>query len=93
MRKRLYNFFIGGERFKNEFRRQIRMIIIVTLGFTIAFTWRQTIFDLSQSFVEFLTHVQSSELSSILTSIFITLLSILLIYITSHLLKNTSENY
>lgn len=92
MKKRLYNFFIGSKNFENEFRKQVRMLIVVTLGFTIAFTWRQTIFDLSQSFVQFITHVQKSELSSILTSTFITFLSILIIYLVSHFLKDKRDN-
>ena len=87
MKKRLYRFFIGSKNFENEFRKQIRMLAIITLGFTIAFTWRQTIFDLSQSFVQFITNVQSSELSSILTSTFITIISFLLIYIATYFLK------
>lgn len=91
MKKRLYDFFIGGKNFENEFKKQIRMLIIVTFGFTIAFTWRQTIFDLSQSLVQFITNVQGSELLSILTSTFITFLSILLIYLTSHYLKDKRD--
>ena len=61
---------ISRERsqFMREFRRQIRMMIVVTLGFTVAFTWRQTVFDISQSIVEFFTHIQSSTKLSIITS-------------------------
>jgi len=87
MRKRLYDFFIRGKRFQKEFRRQMRMLIIITLGFTIAFTWRQTVFDLSEAFVKLIINVQNSVLSSILTSTFITLISIGLIYASAHYLK------
>ncbi len=87
MKKKLYRFFIKGRNFESEFKRQLRMLIVITLGLTIAFTWRQTIFDLSQSFVNFFIHIQSSSFSSILTSIFITIISILLIYITAYFLK------
>ena len=76
-----------GSQFRKEFRRQIRMLVVITLGFTIAFTWRQTIFDLSQSLVQFITKVQGSEELSILTSLFITIFSVLLIFLTSHFLK------
>jgi len=75
-------------QFKREFRRQIRTLIIVTLGFTIAFTWRQTVFDLSQNFVKFITNIQGSSTLSVLTSVFITLLSLLLIYVAAHFLKH-----
>lgn len=93
MRRWAYNFFIGGRRFKKEFKRQLRLLIIITLGFTIAFTWRQTIFDISRDFVQLITNIQSSSYLSILTSVLITILSLLLIYLTSHLLKESAEPY
>jgi len=88
-----HRFFIGGSNFKAEFRRQMRFLIIVTLAFTIAFTWRQTVFDASQALVLLVTHVQSSTYASILTSIFITLVSIIIIYGTSKLLKDRPDYY
>ncbi|MAG10969.1 hypothetical protein CMI44_01515 [Candidatus Pacearchaeota archaeon] len=93
MEKKLKKFFRVGVRFKREFRRQLRMLITITLGFTIAFTWRQTIFDLSQSFVNFIFHLESLSALSIATSIFITIISIVLIYLASYYLKNSYENY
>ena len=93
MNKKLKSFFIPGRRFKSEFRRQVRMLVIVTLGFTIAFTWRQTIFDISKSFVKFILHIDSSSALSILASILITIISIILIYLTSHYLKESPRNY
>lgn len=84
-------FFIGGKNFREEFRRQVRLLIVVTLGFTIAFTWRQTIFDLTEAFVQkFFTDGTSS---SALTSVVITLSSLAIIYISSKLLKEKKENY
>jgi len=91
MRGRLYNFLLGRRIFKKEFKKQLRLLIIITFGFTIAFTWRQTIFDISTEFVGFLTNIKDSSLLSIVSSIFITLMSILLIYLTSHFLKE--EDY
>jgi len=88
MKKRLFNFFIGGRRFKKEFKKQIRLLIIITLAFTIAFAWRQTIFDLSQSFIKFITNVNSLEASTILTSLFITILCLVFIYLSSYFLKD-----
>jgi len=93
MGERIKNYLFGGRKFKREFKRQIRTLIIVTLGFTIAFTWRQTIFDLSQSFVRFITHAKNSSSLTILTSIFITLFSVFIIYFTSKLLKDDIQNY
>ena len=93
MGRKIKNFFIPGRRFKNEFKRQARMLITITLGFTIAFTWRQTIFDISQSFVQFLLHINNSSALSVLASIFITLISVILIYLASHYLKDNHDNY
>jgi hypothetical protein len=92
MSKFIHSFF-GERRFKTEFKRELRSLITFTLGFTIAFSWRQTIFDLSYSFVQFLTKIQSPNTSIIATSIFTTIVSILLIFLFSHLLKNNPENY
>ena len=83
----------GGRKFKKEFRRQARILILFTLGFTIAFTWRETIFDLSQSFIQLFTETSSTSTLSIMTSTFITLVSIILIYITSYYLRDSYENY
>lgn len=93
MGKKFSEFLRPGRMFRKEFRRQIRILIVITLGFTIAFTWRQTIFDLSEAFVIFITNVKNSSLSSVLTSVFITLISIILIYATSHYLKQTPKSY
>jgi len=93
MRRKILHSLKIGSRFKNEFRRQIRMLIIVTLGFTIAFTWRQTIFDTSQAIVQFFTNVEGSTALSVLTSLFITMVSVLLIYILAHYLKDNPESY
>jgi hypothetical protein len=79
--------YLGKKNHQKEMRKQLRFLIIITLGFTIAFTWRQTIFDLSLSLVSFLTHINNSGTLSILASTFITIISLGLIYITSFFLK------
>ena len=93
MKKRIFDFFIKGKRFKREFKRQLRILILFTLGFTIAFTWRQTIFDLSQYLIHFFIEVKSTATLSILASILITLISLILIYITSYFLRDNPDNY
>lgn len=93
MKRGLSNLFVEGDSFKKEFRRQVRMIIVFTLGFTIAFTWRQTIFDLSLTFVSFITKIQNSAELSILSSLLITILSLIIIYITAHWLKEGSNSF
>ena len=89
--KRKISKFFSETRFKREFRRQIRMMVLITLGFTIAFTWRHTIFDLSLAFVKFITQIQNTSALSIFSSTFITLLSVLLIYLTAHFLKGRKD--
>ena len=81
------------KRFKEEHRKELRLFIILTLSFTIAFTWRQTIFDASQSLINFFVEIKSSTYASIITSTFITLVSILLIRLTSHIFKKSSDEH
>jgi len=93
MRPKIKKFFSIGTKFKKEFKRQLRMLLTLTLGFTIAFTWRQTIFDISQAFVQFALNIKNATTSSILTSTFITIISVALIYLTAYYLKDSYENY
>jgi len=93
MKRKFFEYFIKGRKFKSEFQRQLRMLIIVTFGFTIAFTWCQTIFDLSQSAIQFFTNVRDSAVLSILASILITIVSIIIIYIASYYLRDNADNY
>jgi len=87
MKQKLYNFFIGGDKFKKDFKDQLRMLIIFTFGFTIAFAWRQTAFDTTQSLVRFFTHLESNASLSIVTSIVLSIFSLLVIYLSSRWLQ------
>jgi len=91
MRRRLSNYFYVGNQYKDEVRTQVRMFIIFTLAFTIAFTWRETIFDLSKSFVQRIMGVEGANSSSIWASVFITILSILLILLVSKYFKKENN--
>ncbi len=94
MKSKISYFFTGSNHFTKEFKRQLRMMIILTLGFTVAFTWRQTVFDISQSIVRLFIHIETNSLLSIFTSLFITFISLFLIYLTSHYLKESKgKNY
>ena len=88
MGRRINRLIQRGGSFKREFRQQIRMLIMLALAFTIAFAWRETTFNLSKSFVLFITQVKSSSLATILTSVFITLICVILILITTSALKD-----
>ncbi len=87
------NKYFSKNGYRKEFRREIRLLVIVTLGFTIGFTWRETIFDISWVFIQWLTHAEKAPALSILTSIFITLVCVGLIYLTSYLLKEQPGDY
>ena len=78
---------------KNEFKRQLKFLIGVTFGFTIAFSWRQTIFDISESLVKFITHIESTATLSIFASIVITLVSLGAIYLSSKWLRDTPSEF
>lgn len=86
---KINHFFIGGQNFRKEFIRQFRMLVVVTIGFTIAFSWRQTIFDAIEKTIETLFRT-SQVYSSILTSTFITLLGLLIILLSSYLVKENN---
>jgi len=90
--KDVYKIFFKQRRFQSEFQKQLRLLVVITLSFTIAFTWRQTIFDISLNFVKFVTKIQNSSASSLLASLLITIVSVLLIYITAYFLKDGLEN-
>lgn len=90
MKEKFHHLF-KEKRFRKEFRREMRLLIIVTLGFTIAFTWRQTIFDLFYAFARWATHANNNAMISVLASILITIVSIVLIYFTAHFLKGREK--
>ncbi|MBI4117045.1 hypothetical protein HY449_04855 [Candidatus Pacearchaeota archaeon] len=79
--------FHRGENYKKELKKQIRLLITFTLGLTIAFTWRQTIFELSEDIIKSVFGVKSAVSLSIFASFFITIFSVGLIYLSSFYLR------
>ena len=74
--------------FRKEFKHQLRLAIVAAIGFSIAWAWRNAIFDLFQSFVSRFLDIQPGHyLTELYTSIAITLAGVLLILLTSKLLK------
>jgi putative Mn2+ efflux pump MntP len=77
-----------NKSFKKEFRHQIRLAIVAAIGFSVAFAWREAIFSFFQSFVSrFLDLEPGHYMTEIWTSIAITVAGVLLIMLTSKLLK------
>lgn len=74
--------------FKKEFKRQLRLAIMAAVGFTIAFAWKEAIFNTFQSFVtRFLDIPIGHYLSQTYTAIAMTLAGVLVIFITSKILR------
>ena len=90
IKQKFSNYTFVGQKYKDEFRKQMRSVIVFTLGFTIAFAWRETIFDWSKSVTAWITN-SSKGGTSTGASLFITLLCILLIFLTTRWLRD--KNY
>lgn len=74
--------------FKQEFRKQIRFAITAAVGFIIAFSWREAVFDLFLNFASRILDLPIDHYSTkIYTALIITLLGVLLIFFTSKVLK------
>lgn len=74
--------------FKKEFKRQVRMAITAAIGFTIAFAWREAIFNLFLNFVSRFFDVAPENYSTkAYAAIFITIGGVLFILLTSKILK------
>ena len=75
--------------FKKEFKKQVRLAIAAAVGFSIAFAWRQSIFDTFLSFVaRFLNVPKGHYLSEVYTALAITLAGVILLSLTSKILKD-----
>ena len=92
-KRKFRNYFYLGNKYKREFRKQMRMFVIFTLGFTIAFTWRETIFDLSKALVRWISNTTNPNATSIWASVFITLICTLLIFLTARWLRDKPIKY
>src|SRR3989339_1263501 len=92
MRDTIHRFFIGSDRFAHEFWQEVKMFIIFGLGFTIAFTWRQTIFDTMEYLVQWITNIQSSTSLSILTSVSTTIVCLILIFLTAKFFQDRRKS-
>jgi putative Mn2+ efflux pump MntP len=74
--------------FRLEFKRQLRFAITAAIGFSVAYAWRNAIFDFFQSFIaRFLDLQPGHYMTETYTAIAITLAGVILIFITSKLLK------
>jgi len=81
--------FIKTKRsFKKEFKRQLRFSIAAAIGFTIAFSWRNAVYDSLFAIVQRLTDATRNTAIEAYTALFITLIGVVVILITSRLLRD-----
>ncbi|MGV8142465.1 MAG: DUF5654 family protein [Candidatus Pacearchaeota archaeon] len=75
--------------FIKEFKKQVRFSIAAAVGFSIAFAWRESIFDTFLAFVSrFLDVASGHYLTEIYTALTITVAGVILLLITSKILKD-----
>ena len=72
--------------FRKEFKRQLRYAIAAAVGFMIAFSWRETIIASTKEIVERLTEA-SGNIVNVYNSLFITLIGVLIIILSSKILE------
>ena len=75
--------------FKREFRKQLRLALAAAAGFIIAFAWKDFIFKLTGDFLSKFLRL-SLITSALAVSIVVTLLGVLIILISSRILKELS---
>lgn len=74
--------------FKKEFRRQLRLAITAAIGFTIAYAWKNAIYDSMQNYViRVLDVIPDHYLTEVYTALALTLAGVCLIFITAHVLR------
>ncbi len=80
--------FKTSRSFRLEFKRQVRLALVAAIGFTIAFAWRNAVFDAFESYVSRLMDIPVAHyMTEVYTAIGITLVGVVVIMLTSKLLK------
>ena len=75
--------------FKREFRKQLRLALAAAAGFIIALAWKDFIFKSTGDFLSKFLELNPLT-SSLAISIFLTFIGVLIIWISSKLLKEIS---
>ncbi|MGB9707904.1 MAG: DUF5654 family protein [Candidatus Pacearchaeota archaeon] len=73
--------------FRREFKRQVRMAVAAAIGFIIAFSWRNFVYDMTKTWLEKITPLSGAFESRLASALFITVIGVILILISSRLLK------
>ena len=88
MRRKITRSIRAGKKFRREFKKQIRFVIMAAVGFIIAFAWRDAIYNSSSYIVDKFIDAADVVLSEIYTAIFITVIRVLFLLFTSKLLRD-----
>lgn len=80
--------FKTRKSFKKEFRRQLKLALIAAIGFTVAFAWRNAIWNSAHEFIEIITEQTDVILNELITAIFITILAVIAIFLVSKFLRD-----
>jgi len=73
--------------FKKEFKRQVRMAAAAAIGFIIAFSWRNFVYDMTKAWLEKITPLSGAFESGLASALLITVIGVILILISSRLLR------
>jgi hypothetical protein len=74
--------------FRREFKRQLRLAIVAAIGFTVAFAWRNAVYDTFQNWIARILDVTPQHYTTeTYTALGITLFGVLAIFITSRILR------
>ena len=74
--------------FRKELKRQLRYAIAAACGFLIIFSWRDAIWNFTRDIVEKIQASTSFAATNIVTALIITIVSVLIIIISSKILKD-----
>lgn len=88
MPRKRYGLFSIRRSFKKEFKRQLRFAIMAAIGFTIAFAWRDAVYNSSRDLVEKFIEVANVTLTEIYTAMFITIIGVILLFLSSKFLRD-----
>ena len=74
--------------FRKELKRQLKWAIAAAVGFLIAFAWRDAIYNAVHDMVEKFEDSTMGMTSEISTALFITIVGVLIIILSSRLLRD-----
>ena len=83
------HFTKTSRSFKKEFKKQLRFAITAAIGFSIAFAWRESIFNTFLDFVSrFLDLNPTHYLTEVYAALTVTIAGVIIIFITSKILRD-----